>query len=83
MSHRQYEDGVVAVLDAVQGDIAGTPARDDQFAQAVLDWAADQWMVPKRFDSVSDEINGLTRCDGIARKKKISQPSARLPRRVP
>ena len=57
MSHSENQNGVMRYLVAVQSQIAGLSARDDQLANIVFDRPAHERMVRKDGTSIYRGVN--------------------------
>lgn len=74
MSHSENQNGVMRYLVAVQCQIAGLSARDDQLANIVFDRPAHERMVRKDIDRLDDQLRGRMRGIRIACAQEIGEP---------
>lgn len=68
------QNGSLLFLEAVEGDVTRTAARDEQFPQFVLDGAPDQGMASQYRDGFLDQSDRFCRCDRIVLGQEIGQP---------
>jgi len=73
MTDRKNQDGVLHFLQAVEGQVTATSARDDQLPQSILYGSADQRMTDQYTDGFLDQLKRL----GCRRIISLNQEVAR------
>jgi len=61
MANAQYKNDVSPGIVAIQGDVTGAPARNQQLTQPLLDRATNERMALESLESVDDQRTGLFR----------------------
>lgn len=74
MPDRQNQDGVVILLEAVEGHVTGTSARYHQLSQCILHGATDQRMTNQQLDGFRYQSNRLCRRRRIGLDQEVGQP---------
>lgn len=72
MPDGQDQNGVLLI--AVQGEVAGLAARNDEFPQAMLGRAPDLGVIFEDLHRLGDEIDGFERCCGCGLEEKVREP---------
>ena len=73
MSNREHEYDVDRRLVAIEREIPGPAARNNEFAEAGLGGSPDQRVPLKDADGLFDEINSLGRRDRVGFEQRVSQ----------
>ena len=74
MAYREDQNGVVALLVAVQRDVAGVAARDDELSVTLFRPTTDQRMIGKDLDRFGNQLHRLKGGHGLGIDQEIGEP---------
>lgn len=72
MTEGKNQDGVLILLQAIEGHVTASSARYDQLTQSAFYTTADQRMTCEKSYRLLDQLDGLCRRGGIGLDQKIA-----------